>query len=87
MLRKTVLTVALLAAAGTAVANDKLQWPTGVQDENDARLVAFYDAQCAAWADDNKLGGSARDAYIAKCAKEMPELYPVGFDIPDPDAG
>jgi len=87
MLRKIIFSAAVLGVTSVAVAADKLQWPTGAQDPQDTRLVAFYNDQCASWADDNKLTGPARDNYIAKCLKEIPDLYPVGFDIPDPDAG
>ena len=83
MHRKLLFATALIAIASTAQAADKLQWPTGALNENDTRVVAFYNAQCAEWADGNGIAGGNRDGYIAKCIKEMPELYPVGYEKPD----
>jgi len=79
MLRK-YLFIATFASVAAAQATDKLQWPTGVQQESDTRVVAFYNAQCAEWADNNGLQGGARDGYIAKCLQEMPSIYPVGYE-------
>jgi hypothetical protein len=62
-----------------AVAAAPVTWPVGVQKKDDPRLVAFYEAQCTRWADDNGLAGEARTDYLAKCLVNVQKIYPVGY--------
>jgi len=49
----------------------------------DPQVVAFYARQCASYADAAALAGEARDAYLADCQHNAPQIWPVGPDDKD----
>jgi hypothetical protein len=71
-----------LTVPQAALAADGPAWPEGVQKKDDPRILAFYDAQCAQWADGNGLAADARDAFIKKCRTDAAGTYPVGMAPP-----
>jgi hypothetical protein len=54
-------------------------WPSGVLDEDDPRVIAFYDGQCGAFADRQGLTGNGRQDYLAECRQNAREIWPVGW--------
>ena len=52
-----LISAPLFASTGQPV------WPADAQEKNDSRVLAFYDAQCAQYADRNELSGDARQAF------------------------
>jgi hypothetical protein len=81
MKRLALSAVPLLAAYGYALAADTLPaWPTDAADESDARVVAFYQAQCNQWATQAGRQGEDKQNYAKWCNQQMPNLAPVGFE-------
>lgn len=54
-------------------------WPAGVQDKNDPTIMAFYDGQCARYADRNDLTGDERQAFVSNCRSSISAVFPVGY--------
>jgi hypothetical protein len=73
-----VLAAIILGISGQALASGSPF--TNAKDESDPRVVAFYETQCNKWADQNQLSDEARSAYLARCIKDMPSVYPAGPD-------
>lgn len=71
-----LLVSALGAVTSGAYAGDAS--PPGAVDESDARVVAYYQRQCQAWAPAS--GAADQAAYITQCLKDMPNIWPVGQD-------
>ncbi len=81
MIRKVLFAVPLLTTIAAVQAAEPFpEWPAGTMDENDPRVLAVYKAQCTQWAEENQLIGDAKTAYIANCQKDMPDMWPVGFE-------
>lgn len=77
---KQVLSIAALAAIPALSSASLPQWPQGTMDEQDPRVGAFYQAQCAAWSDQAGRQGEAREKYQTWCVQQMASLRPVGFE-------
>lgn len=81
MLRHTFTAIALAAFCGSAAASVEYPpWPADAKDDKDSRVVAFYQARCSDWANDNGHQGEARQQYMAFCMQQMPALRPVGLE-------
>jgi hypothetical protein len=75
------LAVLVAAPAGYA-ADDKPVWLAGAQKKDDPRVLAFYDAQCAQYADRNALTEKeGREAFVAKCRESIAGVFPVGYAV------
>jgi len=78
-----VLGVAIVTPVLSLAANSDLQtqpaWPAGVQKKDDQRILAFYDGQCARYADQNGLTGEKRAAFVSNCRANIPSVFPVGY--------
>jgi hypothetical protein len=79
---KPFLIVAMLLAGGhLAFAKDNpLRWPADAKDENDTRVLAWYQARCDSWASEQQLAGQSRNSYVEQCRKNAPQTWPVGLD-------
>ncbi|MCB1734661.1 MAG: hypothetical protein H6981_05115 [Gammaproteobacteria bacterium] len=69
---------ALFLSAGAANA---ATYPVGSQNESAPEVIAFYDAQCASYADLQALTGEARRAYLSNCNAQAKDVWPVGFEV------
>jgi len=81
MKKNALLTLALLASAGTVLAaQTTAEWPANATNENDPRVLAFYQARCNQWADEKGLEAEARSSYLENCLQAAPQVWPVGED-------
>lgn len=56
-------------------------WPADVKSKDDPRVLAFYDEQCAFYADQTE-GLADRDAFVAQCREKIAAVFPVGSAKP-----
>lgn len=86
-----VLGAAIVTPLSSFAAKPDLQaqpmWPSGVQQKDDQRIVAFYDGQCARYADQNGLTGEKRAAFVSNCRANIPSVFPVGYAEGDGGGG
>ncbi len=82
MNNKIVVALSLLGLSAAVAAEP--QWPQDAVDEQDPRVIAFYNQRCAQWTDESQLQNQAREAFHANCMASAPQLWPVGFE---PDSG
>ncbi|MCB1736659.1 MAG: hypothetical protein KDI42_00900 [Gammaproteobacteria bacterium] len=61
------------------------EYPAGSLDEAAPEITAFYDSQCADYADQQALTGDARSAYLSNCKAQAKDVWPVGFEEPKGD--
>ena len=75
-----VFVTLFLAATSTPLlaAISEPQWPAGATNDNDPRVVAFYQAQCQQWATEGQMAGQNQSDYVAKCLTNAPSIWPVG---------
>ena len=68
-----------LVIGQVAVAADQAQPSLIGQSDQEPQVVAFYDQQCNQYADAAGLTGEKRDAYVAQCKADAPQVWPVGL--------
>jgi len=64
--------------APAAYSSGSAVWPAEVIEKDDPGLMAFYDGQCAQYADQNGLTGEARQTYVQSCRSRMSDVFPAG---------
>jgi len=80
MLRKSLIAVALAGLSGIAAAAVELPaFPKDAENEQDARVQAYYQAQCQNYAEGLKIGAGERDKYMSQCLQDLAAMLPVGM--------
>ncbi len=77
MNKHTLLALALICNAPAWAGDSVFAAPN---TEETPAVVAAYEKQCSAWADEQKLSGTQRDDFVKNCVKEMATVWPVGYD-------
>jgi hypothetical protein len=81
MLRESLIAVALAGLSGIAIAAVELpEFPQDAENEQDARVQAYYKAQCENYAEGLKIGAGERDQYVKQCLQDMAAMLPVGLE-------
>jgi hypothetical protein len=78
---RSLVPLTLTLIVSTAQAADAPVWPADVKAKDDPRLLAFYDQQCASYADQQE-DLADRDAYIAACREKIAAVFPAGSAKP-----
>ena len=78
---KSVIAALFLAGFSSLVSASPFFAPDA--DENSPQVVAFYQGRCNQWADENALQGAQRDAFVANCLTDIPQVWTVGMDNSD----
>jgi hypothetical protein len=79
MVLSLALTCPAVSLAAVPAGAGQPVWPAGAQKKDDPRVLAFYDGQCARYADQNGLSGEKRDAFMSSCLASIPAVFPVGY--------
>jgi len=79
MFLSLTLVVPVLSLGSTSAQPGKPVWPAGAQKKDDPRVLAFYDGQCALYADQSGLAGDKREAFVSNCLASLPSVFPVGY--------
>jgi hypothetical protein len=80
MIKQALAIAALIGLSGAAVGGAGPQWPQNAENEQDPRVVAFYEGRCGNFADRQGLTGTDRENFITQCRVNAPELWPVGLE-------
>ncbi|KPK56302.1 MAG: hypothetical protein AMS22_01725 [Thiotrichales bacterium SG8_50] len=83
MIKQALAIAALIGLSGAAFGGAAPQWPQNAENEQDPRVVAFYEGRCTNFADEQGLSGTERENFIAQCRHNAPEVWPVGLDHKD----
>ena len=86
MIKQALAITTLIGLSSAAFAGAAPQWPQNAANEQDPRVVAFYEGRCSNYADQQGLTGTERENFITQCRTSAPEVWPVGLDQKDGDS-